>query len=72
MQPNISFPDFSKKKLSLFAICTVLPCLFFYSCIISSGSGVHGGSVLALMWLPRSAIGYAVIAFLIYKHSKAP
>ena len=51
-----------------------MPCLFLYSCIISNGSGVHGGSVLvlALMWLPGSAIGYAVIAFLIYKHSKAP
>ena len=72
MQSRMLFPASSKTRLSLFVICTVMPCLFLYSCIISSGSGVHGGSVLALMWLPGSAIGYAVIAFLIYKHSKAP
>lgn len=28
----------AKKKLSLFAIFTVLPCLFLYSCIIYSGA----------------------------------
>ena len=47
----------AKKKLSLFAIFTVLPCLFLYSCIIYSGAGVNGGSVLALalMWVPGLA-----------------
>lgn len=69
MQSRMLFPASSKTRLSLFVICTVMPCLFLYSCIISSGSVVHGGS---LMWLPGSAIDYAVIAFLIYKHSKAP
>ena len=68
MQPNISFPDFSKKKLSLFAICTVLPCLFFYSCIIHSGTGVNGGSILALalMWVPGLA---ALVTKLTVDHS---
>ena len=47
----------SKKNLCLFAIFTVLPCLFLYSCIIYSGAGVNGGSVLAmaLMWMPGLA-----------------
>lgn len=47
----------SKKNLYLFAIFTVLPCLFLYSCIIYSGAGVNGGSVLALalMWVPGLA-----------------
>ncbi len=53
MQPS-HLSSNSKKNLSLFAICTVLPCLFLYSCIIYSGAGVRGGSILtlALMWVP--------------------
>lgn len=68
MRPNISVSTSSKKKLSLFAIFTVLPCLFLYSCIISSGTGVNGGSVLALalMWVPGIA---AIITKLTVDHS---
>ena len=68
MQSRISFPATSKTKLSLFAICTVMPCLFLYSCIISSGAGVHGGSVLALalMWIPGLA---ALVTKLTVDHS---
>ena len=68
MQSRISFPAASKTKLSLFAICTVLPCLFLYSCIISNGAGVHGGSVLALalMWVPGLA---ALVTKLTVDHS---
>lgn len=58
----------AKKKLSLFAIFTVLPCLFLYSCIIYSGTGVNGGSVLALalMWVPGLA---AIITKLTVDHT---
>ena len=58
----------AKKKLSLFAIFTVLPCLFLYSCIIYSGTGVNGGSVLALalMWVPGLA---AIVTKLTIDHT---
>lgn len=68
MQINISSAANIQKRLLLFAILTVLPCLFFYSCIISSGAGVNGGSVLtlALMWVPGIA---ALITKLTVDHS---
>ena len=68
MQSCMLFPASSKTRLSLFVICTVMPCLFLYSCIIHSGTGVNGGSILALalMWVPGLA---ALVTKLTVDHS---
>ena len=58
----------AQKKLLLFALLLVPACLLFYFCIITSGAGVNGGSVLALalMWMPGLA---ALAAKLLFDHS---